>query len=152
MNVLDGCSVGVSDTAACHIPVYPAISKWNSTTYIRDCLWSTTACPAVECHLQITERNAVSAIYCRQNWYFMLKKIHPRKHEVVNEDEVVNWHLSDANSLPHRLVSPNQYNSSLLSQCPGKQMPTLKHLQCENKYHLCTLMVQSSKWTNPSTF
>ena len=62
-----------------------------------------------------------------------LKKIHKRNQA---EDE-----LSWANSLPHRLVNPNQYNNSSLSE----HMPTLKHLQYLDKYHLCTLMVQSAR-------
>ena len=46
----------------------------------------------------------------------LLKKIRPRNQ--AGDD------LSDANSLPHRLVS----TTGLCCQCPGKHMPTLKHL------------------------
>ena len=72
-------------------------------------------------------------LYVAHNVGILLKQTHTQNQA---EDE-----LSWANSLPHRLVNPNQYNNSSLSE----HMPTLKHLQYLDKYHLCTLMVQSAR-------
>ena len=58
--------------------------------------------------------------------------------------------LSDADSLPDRLVNPNQYNRPLLS-ASQQHIPTLKQLQYKDNYHLCTTMAQSAEEVNPST-
>ena len=60
---------GISGSSNCHIPLHSSIIKSNTGTHIRDCLWFSTACPAVECHLQTTERKADITIHCRQSWY-----------------------------------------------------------------------------------
>ena len=125
---------GVSDTTNCHIPVYPAIIKWNTAPHICDCMWFSTACPAVECHLQLAERKTDSKVYCRESSRNNKMKMNFQR--MIHC--LIEWLIQTS-------------TTDLCCQNLSKHMLTLKHLQYEDNEHLWIITAQSARAMDPQS-